>query len=215
MSREPTGGSVEGSFILVARSAGPVGARVWFPNAEDVDIPQRTKTAATIRRFVLFTLVSLIGLCGSTALVFGETPTKSPSADSWETLLTEARAEGRQCGGDSYTAGPPLTWNDRLGAAAQAHSEDMADTGQLSHEGSDGETLADRLDAAGYEARAWGENVAAGQPDAAAVVAAWLDSPGHCANIMSADYTAFGAGVHEDSGGTRYWTLVLAAPRHQ
>jgi uncharacterized protein YkwD len=52
-----------------------------------------------------------------------------------------------------------------------------------------------------------------GQPNAITVVAAWLDSPGHCANIMSADYTEFGAGTHLDTSGTRYWTLVLAAPR--
>jgi uncharacterized protein YkwD len=89
----------------------------------------------------------------------------------------------------------------------------MTHMGQLSHEGSEGEVLADRLGAAGYEASAWAENVAAGHQDATTVVAAWLDSPGHCVNIMSADYTEFGVGIDRDTSGTRYWTLVLAAPR--
>lgn len=161
----------------------------------------------------MFIGMSLIGLCGAPAMVFGNAVDGSLDADTWEILLAEARAQERQCGGDTYAAGRPLTWNERLGAAAQAHSEDMVHMDQLSHEGSEGETLADRIGAAGYEARAWAENVAAGQPDATAVVAAWLDSPGHCANIMSADYTEFGAGVDRDASGTRYWTLVLAAPR--
>jgi len=39
-----------------------------------------------------------------------------------------------------------------------------------------------------------------------------VSRPGHCANIMSADYTEFGAGIDRDTSGTRYWTLVLAAP---
>jgi uncharacterized protein YkwD len=69
-----------------------------------------------------------------------------------------------------------------------------------------------RLGATGYEASAWAENVAAGQQDATTVVAAWLDSPGHCANIMFADYTEFGAGIDRNTSGKRYWTLVLAAP---
>lgn len=122
-------------------------------------------------------------------------------------------AQARQCGGDTYAEGSPLTWNARLRAAAQAHSEDMTHMGRLSHEGSEGGVLADRLAAVGYEASAWAENVASGQQNATTVVAAWLDSPGHCANIMSADYTEFGVGIDRDKSGTRYWTLDLAVPR--
>lgn len=146
-------------------------------------------------------------------MVSGDTTKGAPFVDTWETLLAEARGQARQCGADTYAEGSPLTWNAGLSAAAQAHSEDMTNMGRLSHEGSEGAVLADRLDAAGYEASAWGENVAAGQKNATTVVAAWLDSPGHCTNIMSADYTEFGVGIERDASGTPYWTLVLAAPR--
>jgi uncharacterized protein YkwD len=172
------------------------------------DTPQTAVTGYLMR----IALTGLIGFSGAPAMVSGDTHAGTPFADTWETLLTEARAQARRCGGDTYAKGSPLTWNARLGAAAQAHSEDMAHMSQLSHEGSEGEVLADRLGATGYEASAWAENVAAGQQDATTVVAAWLDSPGHCANIMFADYTEFGAGIDRNTSGTPYWTLVLAAP---
>ncbi|WP_189577949.1 CAP domain-containing protein [Marinobacter zhanjiangensis] len=172
-----------------------------------------TPTTAATDRLASLALAGLISLSAAPAMASGESTDAHLSADTWESLLTEARAQARQCGGDSYAEASPVTWDARLGAAAQAHSEDMANMGQMSHEGSEGKVLADRLGEAGYEARAWAENVAAGQRDAASVVAAWLDSPGHCANIMSTDYEEFGAGVDRDESGKPYWTLVLAAPR--
>ncbi len=64
--------------------------------------------------------------------------------------------------------GQPPHWNDRLGVAAQAHSEGMD---QLSHDGSEGESVADRLGTTGHEARARTNKAAAGQPDATTVAA--------------------------------------------
>lgn len=133
-------------------------------------------------------------------------------AGHWVELLAEARAQARRCGRETYDAAEPLEWNEQLGEAAAVHSRDMARSRRLSHVGSRGETLTDRIRATGYRPRAWGENVAAGQPDAGSVVASWLDSPGHCANIMNPDYSQFGAAVARGSDGVRYWTLVLAAP---
>ena len=196
-------------LLLLLRSGRLPVVDMWKCMQQCRDTPQ----AAIRRRLVIFIFASLVGFSIMPAMVSGATSDAALFADAWETLLADARAQDRQCGGESYAASPPLTWNDRLGAAAQTHSEDMAQSGRMSHEGSRGETLADRLDAVGFKPRAWAENVAAGQPDAATVVAAWLDSPGHCANIMSAAYTEFGAGVHRDASGRRYWTLVLASPR--
>ncbi len=169
--------------------------------------------AAVTAHLIRIALAGLIGFSGGPAMASGDTADGAPFADTWETLLTEARAEARRCGSDTYAESSPITWNARLRAAAQAHSEDMTHMGRISHEGSEGGVLADRLAAAGYEASAWAENVASGQQNATTVVAAWLDSPGHCANIMSADYTEFGVGIDRDKSGKRYWTLVLAAPR--
>lgn len=95
-----------------------------------------------------------------------------------------------------------LLVDDRINTAAQRHSVDMADRGNMSHIGGDGSTFADRLRAAGYP-RPGAENIAFGQPTAASVVAAWMASPGHRRNILNCEYKAIGIGF--DSRGN-YWT---------
>src|SRR5581483_902814 len=65
-------------------------------------------------------------------------------------------------------------------------------------------TFADRLQTCGYPYGA-GENIAEGFPDAQSVVDAWLNSPGHKANIENASYVATGVGVAEGSNGEVYW----------
>jgi uncharacterized protein YkwD len=108
----------------------------------------------------------------------------------------------------------PLAVDTRLAAAAQAHSDDQAATLTMSHTGSNGSTLADRINAAGYPWITIGENVAAGQPTAAAVVAAWMGSTGHRANILNASYAHLGVGVAYATGGYGiYWTLDFGRSR--
>ncbi len=162
--------------------------------------------------FIIAVALALNGCVATGASQPGEPAGFSAGEDRWTALLTDARAQGRRCGNDHHAAAAPLVWDPRLGEAAASHSRDMARTRRLGHVGSGGETLADRLRAAGYRPRAWGENVATGQPDPAGVVRAWLGSPGHCANIMNSAYTQFGAAVAQDRDGVRYWTLVLGAP---
>ena len=86
----------------------------------------------------------------------------------------------------------PLSYDDRLTLAAQRHSEDQALRGQMSHTGSDGSALPVRINRVGYSWSRIGENVAAGFPDAASVLAAWMASPGHLDNILSVVKTQFG-----------------------
>ena len=52
----------------------------------------------------------------------------------------------------------------------------------------------------------WGENVAAGYDSAVAVHAAWMDSPGHRANILDCDFVWMGIAASEGASGTIYWT---------
>lgn len=78
----------------------------------------------------------------------------------------------------------------------------------MSHEGSDGSGLGQRVTREGYAWSAVGENVAHGHRSASHVMTDWLDSPGHCANIMHPAFTEFGAGEVN-----HYWTQVFARPR--
>lgn len=96
----------------------------------------------------------------------------------------------------------PLRADPRIAAAAQAHSEDMAAAGYFAHDSLDGRTFADRIRAAGHPDPG-AENIAQGQPDAAAVVEAWLASPGHRRNIEDCSLATIGVGL---AGTARYWT---------
>lgn len=162
--------------------------------------------------------LAVLGLTGC-AVVVATTPdrradTAAPRVDeaAWESLLADARSADRRCGREAFQSAPAMTEDQALRDVARQHSRDMADSGQLGHTGRGGETLSDRIAASGVSARAWAENVAAGQADAGAAVAAWLASPGHCSNIMRAEFESFGAAVAHADDGTRYWTLVLVAP---
>jgi uncharacterized protein YkwD len=107
---------------------------------------------------------------------------------------------------------PPLVLNDKLTAAAQRHAQDMATSRRMSHTGSDGSTMRLRIDATQYNWSTIGENVAMGQPTAAAVMAAWMNSPGHRQNILNPAFTELGVGYA--TGANRpYWAQVLARPR--
>lgn len=55
---------------------------------------------------------------------------------------------------------------------------------------------------------AGGENIAYGQRSPQEVVTAWMNSPGHRANILSNKFNKLGVGVHEVNG-TIYWTQLF------
>ncbi|MFJ4694505.1 CAP domain-containing protein [Streptomyces sp. NPDC088766] len=94
--------------------------------------------------------------------------------------------------------------NSSLADLAQRFSEDMAARGFFDHTDPDGATPWDRAGKAGISGLG-GENIARGQADAAAVMEAWMNSPGHRANILNCDFKTLGVGVHLGSGGP-WWT---------
>ncbi len=130
-------------------------------------------------------------------------------------LINEARAEPRACGDVDYIATRPLSWNSTLENAARTHSADMASVNYFSHTGSDGSSAATRVTGAGYAWRTVGENIAAGRNSAAQTLVDWLESPGHCRNIMNPAFREVAVACVEDSGSDYryYWTNILAAPR--
>ncbi|GAB6263968.1 hypothetical protein PSSHI_42120 [Photobacterium sp. R1] len=112
-------------------------------------------------------------------------------------------------------AAGPLTWDYSLEQAAFVHSSNMANYDFFSHTGLDGSTPSSRVTAQGYDWRTVGENIAAGQKSVSSVMQGWLDSPGHCKNIMNGSFTQMGAASVTNSGSTYgiYWTQVFAAPK--
>jgi uncharacterized protein YkwD len=97
-----------------------------------------------------------------------------------------------------------LSANSALSELAEKFSDDMAARGFFDHTDPDGATPWDRAAKAGIS-ELGGENIARGQADAAAVMEAWMNSPGHKANILNCDFKTLGVGVHFGSGGP-WWT---------
>jgi uncharacterized protein YkwD len=129
-----------------------------------------------------------------------------PSSFTEEMLreVNQYRSKGCRCGPKRMPAVPPLKWNDQLKQVASAHAKDMQKNNFFDHKGSDGSSVAKRATVAGYKWSYIGENIAWGPPDIRSVVTGWIESPGHCKNIMSRDYKEIGAARNLD-----YWVQVF------
>lgn len=96
-----------------------------------------------------------------------------------------------------------LQTDDKLMAAAREKSQDMQSKQYFSHTSPTFGSPFDRMKALGITYKSAGENIAQGQRTPQEVVQAWMDSPGHRANILNANYTHIGVG-YVKSGN--YWT---------
>ncbi|MFI7404827.1 CAP domain-containing protein [Streptomyces sp. NPDC049541] len=94
--------------------------------------------------------------------------------------------------------------NSTLSQLAEKFSDAMAAEGFFDHTDPSGASPWDRAAKLGIT-NLGGENIARGQADAAAVMEAWMNSPGHRANILNCDFKTLGVGVHFGSGGP-WWT---------
>jgi uncharacterized protein YkwD len=129
-------------------------------------------------------------------------------------LVNSARSKGRRCGTERFAATEPLSASRELDEAAASHARDMARRNYFDHRGNDGSQPRDRVLRAGYQSRLTGENIAFGPESAEEVVAGWLDSPGHCANIMDPRFRHMGVGLATGRGkGQVYWVQTFGAPR--
>jgi uncharacterized protein YkwD len=90
-----------------------------------------------------------------------------------------------------------LTLSPALSEAASAHSQDMAASDFFGHIGSDGSSLAARLERAGYTFSAAAENIAAGFATAQNVVDGWMRSSEHRANILNCTLREVGVGYYD------------------
>ena len=61
----------------------------------------------------------------------------------------------------------------------------------------------------GISYKSAGENIAMGQNSPKEVVTAWMNSPGHRANILNSSFTDIGVGIAKNSSGSIYWTQMF------
>lgn len=115
-------------------------------------------------------------------------------------LTNEARAE------EGLGA---LECDKGLMESAFLHAKDMCDHDYFSHDSIDGRDLSDRVNAAGVQWNSIGENIAYGQSNAAEVHEAWMNSPGHRANILTEGFGRIGIGYFLCQGRP-YWVQNFA-----
>lgn len=130
-------------------------------------------------------------------------------------LVNQTRVTRRSCGNKAFNATQTVRWNDLLADVSRLHSNEMARFNYLSHYGRDGSTPAKRVERAGYRYRVTGENIAAGQISPEDVVAGWINSPTHCANLMNPAFTEMGVAFAVDHNSKMgvYWTQEFGTSR--
>jgi len=137
-------------------------------------------------------------------------PTGNPSGTVNKTTLIQlvntVRQTGCTCGSTVMAPVAAITWNDQLTTAAFNHSNEMNSNNYLNHTGLNGSTAGDRINAAGYAWKAYGENIAKGYSNEQTVMDGWLKSEGHCKNIMSPLFREMGV-----ARVGSYWTQEFAS----
>ncbi len=122
-------------------------------------------------------------------------------------LVNDARTNGRYCGTNYMKATNSISWNKLLIQTAKRHSKDMNKNNFFSHTSqTDGSNVAIRAKDAGYDWLVIGENLAYYDPDPSeeTIMEGWINSPGHCENIMNPDFKEIG--MYKDG---IYWTQVF------
>lgn len=133
-------------------------------------------------------------------------------------LVNEFRSQPADCGVEGqFEAAPPLAMDPTLRCSARLHSLDMFEREYFSHDNPDGLDPFQRMQEAGFEGQRMGENIAQGQPTPEVVMQDWMESDGHCANIMQPQYTLIGIGFEAGTqqvfgGASNYWTQNFGTP---
>jgi uncharacterized protein YkwD len=151
-------------------------------------------------------LVGLSGCGGAGLGSGGSTPQGGPPPSSGQTMsahelgwamevldLVNAERTSRQLGA--------LAWDATAAQVAYDHCVDMQVRGYFDHDTPEGWDPGERMSYAGIDWWTWGENIARGQNDPQAVMTSWMNSSGHRANILNANFTYLGVGVHEAPNG--------------
>ena len=141
-------------------------------------------------------LVTLAALCGAFAPAASAADTSGYAAE----VLRLVNAERKKAGLSALSTGPAA-----LNNAANKRAQEIVV--KFDHKRPDGRSCFTVLDEYGVESLARGENIAMGYDTPADVMAAWMNSSGHRANIMG-DYTRLSVGIYVKNG-TVYWTQLF------
>lgn len=128
-------------------------------------------------------------------------PEKDSQADSYEKEVVRLVNVERRKNGLSE-----LSYDWQLSRVARYKSEDMRKNNYFSHTSPMYGSPFEMIKSFGISYRSAGENIAKGQATPEAVVKAWMNSPGHRANILNSSFTHIGVGYAADG---KYWTQMF------
>lgn len=185
-----------------------VGAVVRQAQEKIVDVATSSSPllpAATSVAAVVHEKASLLGKTASRVV-----RQATPGTDTAISTITDAQVLAYTNIERSKAGLPLLAGDATLVGIAQKKARDMIDRDYFAHESPDGKTIGDLAKAVGYDYLSVGENLALGDfADAEKLVDAWMNSPGHRANILSSVYTQIGIAVVRGTiNGHESWVAV-------
>lgn len=113
-------------------------------------------------------------------------------------LVNEARADAGL---------KPVTLRQDLTAVAQLRAKETVTL--FSHTRPNGTSCFTALGEYGVSYRGAGENIAYGQRSPEEVMEGWMNSSGHRANILNANFTSIGVGYYQAANGVKYWSQMF------
>lgn len=135
-----------------------------------------------------------------------QTPEQAPETDNtayaYGLRITELVNEHRKAAGLA-----PVTYSAKLSAAAQVRAVEIEKS--FSHTRPDGRYFSTVFAEHGITYRYSGENIAWGQRSPEEVVTAWMNSAGHRANILNANFKELGVGYRQNARGVNYFTQLF------
>lgn len=156
--------------------------------------------------FAVLAAAALTGAAGAAHLDRSVQGSSSVSAGirSSSAVSEVVRLTNSARGQNGYAA---LVEDGALSEAAAVRAREIARS--FSHTRPSGASFSSALSESGVTYLRAGENIASGQKSASEVVNAWMNSPGHRANILNSSYSRIGsASVNID--GTLYWVQLFA-----
>jgi len=179
-------------------SATNIPSATFIPSSTPTDMPTATPVILpTDTKVYVLPVTNYGGNCGASLNASFEAQVIS--------LINQQRTNNGLAG---------LASSSTLAIAARNHTLDMVCNNFVSHTGSNGSYFGTRLNLAGFSYSSAAENVAAGYGSPADVVAGWMGSDGHRANILNASFTHIGVGYASLASSTYkdYWTAEFGRP---
>lgn len=158
---------------------------------------------------IVFAALAAAALTGAAGAVHLDRPVQGRSSVSAGIQSSSAASEVVRLTNSarSQNGYAALVEDGALSEAAAVRAREIARS--FSHTRPSGASFSSALSESGVSYLRAGENIASGQKSASEVVKAWMNSPGHRANILNSSYSRIGsASVNID--GTLYWVQLFA-----